>query len=90
MGAMMADRYEQQRALNGPFEGGQAIDVSGGDVTLATASRGFYAAFGGAVAIETVEGAVVTLTIGDGSYHPWRVARFLQAGTTAAGLVAGW
>lgn len=88
---MSDDKPLRQSGLSSPFQAGEAIDLSGGDATPASPGRGFYvgSSGGGIVSFRTVGGSDVDIDAAGGSYHPWRVSMFYQAGTTATGIVIG-
>ena len=88
----MSDRFAgRPPSLSSPFSSGETVDVSGGNQQLLTACRGFYvgSSGGGTVKFKTVDGDVLTIEATGGSYHPWRVVKFLKSGTTATGIVVG-
>lgn len=86
----MPDIFTRPSDADDPFSSGLDINVSTADHVLSQPCRGFYVGTGGNVRFTTTEGTTHTISVPSQSYHPWRVERFHQTGTTASGILAGW
>lgn len=73
----------------GPISRTEAVDLSGGDVTLARPARAINVEGGGVVAFANADGVQAPVCVAPGIWFPIEVSRILQAGTTATGIVAG-
>jgi hypothetical protein len=70
----------------------QAIDVSGGDVTLSRITRGVYVGTSGDINVLGGDDntPVVIPGLAAGMWHPMQVQKILQTSTTAAGIRVGY
>lgn len=69
-----------------PFDDGEQINLSSGDVSPSKVCRGFYVETGGAGDVEftTRDGTKLVLSAAENTYHPWLVRTFHQTNTTVA------
>lgn len=75
-------------ALDSPARDASAVTPSDSQ-PLAAVSRALYVGGSGALAVEMLSGATVTLAEAQaGMIYPLRVRRVLATGTTASGIVA--
>lgn len=78
-----------QRAPSSPLT--DAFEVSPSDSTdLTAATRAVYVGVPGDLRVTMLSGDVVTFTALPAGWHPIRVVRIWQTGTTAAGICGCW
>lgn len=82
------DRFSDvSRTISGPATRGVAVTPND-STDLAFASRAISVNGSGDVAVVTLDGDTVTVTLAAGVLHPIRAKRVLSTGTTATGIVA--
>jgi len=68
-----------------------AIQITPSDSSdLPTATRALYVGTSGDLRVTMLSGSVVTLTGAPVGWHPLRVTRVWQTGTTAPAICGGW
>lgn len=83
------ERSLRSSGQDDPYVGAVAVDVSGGNQTLATSCRGVFVGGAGNLAVTMLDGSQVTLTgIAAGSVLRLCVVTFRQTGTTATNVTA--
>lgn len=82
------DRFQDVgRASSGPATRAVAVTPNDG-ADLAYASRAISVNGAGDVALVTLDGDTVTVTLAAGMLHPIRAKRILSTGTAATGIIA--
>ena len=78
---------QNHRDHNAAYDGGVAIDYSGGDQSLSVYSRAVYIGTAGHLKVDLVRGDTVTLSnMLAGTVYRIAVKKIYQTGSTAAGV----
>lgn len=85
----MRDRhYATDKDMSSPAAEAEAVTPDDDNDLAGGVTRALYVGTEGDLAVMTARGNVVTFRNAAGGYHPLRVIRVLDTGTTAADIVA--
>ena len=86
---MVDDAFETHRpGLSSPIDRFEAVTPDDAADLPGGLCRAVYIGTGGDMVVQDRHGTELTLTVLDGAVLPFRLARVLDTGTTASGIVA--
>jgi hypothetical protein len=85
----MADDYGNAlTGLDSPASYGETVDIGGGDHDFTKTTRALYVGVAGNVKVDFASGGTaITLTALANGWHPIRITKVYQTGTTATSMV---